>query len=264
MSKDLTVTTIQSNLIWHDIQSNLDAFEAKIDAIDQETDLIILPEMFTTGFSMEAEKLAESMSGPTMDWFRQKASDLNAVITGSFICVKNDKYYNRLIWMFPDGKFQSYDKRHLFAYAGEHETYTSGEKRLVVEWKGWRICPQICYDLRFPVWARFTEEQPYDLLIFTANWPEKRRLHWQQLLIARAIENQCYVIGVNRVGEDGKGFRYAGDSAVIDPMGEPIFRAAHQAVTHTSVIELTHVKGVRDRFHFLDDADVFKITAGHR
>ena len=256
----LRITIVQQALVWEDTNQNLNHFSHKLMGLANQTDIVVLPEMFNTGFSMEAEKLAETMEGSVVKWLTQKAAEINAVITGSFICKEKGNFYNRLLWMFPDGQYQSYDKRHLFAYAGEHETYTSGESRLVVEWKGWQICPQICYDLRFPVWARYTDNQPYDLLIFTANWPEKRRVHWQQLLVARAIENQCFVVGVNRVGEDGKGFNYAGDSAVIDPMGEPIFRSAHQAVIHTATIDLAQVKAVRNRFHFLDDADSFVIT----
>ncbi len=255
----LRVTLAQQTLAWEDPATNLNHFSEALNGLAHQTDVVILPEMFTTGFSMDAEKLAEPMEGKTMSWMAKMAAELNAAVTGSFICKAAGHFYNRLIWMCPDGSFQHYDKRHLFAYAGEHKIYDRGEQRLIVEYKGWRICPMICYDLRFPVWARYIPEQPYDLLIYTANWPEKRRTHWQQLLMARAIENQAFVIGVNRVGEDGKGFVYAGDSAVIDPLGEPLYRVAHQTVTHTSTIDLVQVNTVRDRFRFLDDGDTFSL-----
>jgi omega-amidase len=200
---DLKITLIQSNLFWENKVKNLEQFSHKIDAISEATDLIVLPEMFTTGFSMSPEKLAENVNGETVKWMKATAHKKNCVVTGSFICEEGGNYFNRLLWVNADGTYSKYDKRHLFSMGDENNHYATGEEKLIVKLKGWKICPLICYDLRFPVWARNTKEASYDVLIYVANWPERRSYPWKTLLLARAIENQSYVIGSNRVGVDG-------------------------------------------------------------
>ncbi len=253
----LRITTIQTSLHWENIQANLDMFSEKLSGLAGKTDLVILPEMFTTGFSMNAEALAEEMDGKTMQWLSAKASALNAVVTGSFIAKEKGKFFNRLIWMQPDGVFEVYDKRHLFTLAGEHEVYAAGDKKLIVNWKGWKICPLICYDLRFPVWSRNTED--YDLLIYMANWPEARSHHWRQLLMARAIENQSYVAGVNRSGSDEKGLNYTGDTSVIDFSGKILYQVADVEDIFTTGLSLEKLKEFRKKLYFLADRDEFEI-----
>lgn len=253
----LRITTVQSNLFWENVRANLDMFSAKLQNLAGLTDLVILPEMFTTGFSMNAGPLAEAMQGETMQWLTQQACKLGAVVTGSFIAKENELYHNRLVWMRPDGSFEIYDKRHLFTLAGEHEVYTAGQKRLVTEWKGWKICPLICYDLRFPVWSRNNEF--FDLLIYTANWPEKRSHHWKQLLIARAIENQCYVAGVNRVGADGMDFNYTGDTSVIDFSGKILYQVSEIENVSTISLSRENLQTYRNSLQFLADQDKFEI-----
>ncbi|HSN09052.1 MAG TPA: nitrilase family protein, partial [Hanamia sp.] len=219
----LTITLIQSNLFWEDKKANLEMFQQKIENIKEKTEIVILPEMFSTGFSMKAEILAEKMDGETVRWMKNIAAEKKIILTGSVIIVEDEKYYNRLIWMLPNGEYGIYNKRHLFAYADEHAHYAPGNKKLIASVKGWKINLQVCYDLRFPVWARQLPggpEDKYDLLINVANWPEKRSLAWETLLRARAIENQCFVAGVNRVGEDGNKIQYNGGSTIIDPLGE--------------------------------------------
>jgi predicted amidohydrolase len=211
------------------------------------TDVVILPEMFTTGFSMQAAALAEPMSGPTVVWLQEQAAALNAAVTGSFICTANGQFYNRLIWMYPDGQYKTYDKKHLFALAEEDRHYTAGTEPLVVTWKDWRIRPLICYDLRFPVWSRNTAgDAGYDLLIYVANWPNRRAYHWQSLLTARAIENQCYVAGVNICGKDGKGLDYNGDSCITDYSGLVMARISGQEGVFTATLSLPALKAYRD------------------
>lgn len=222
--EDLKIALVQTSLVWENHSANLELMDkhlAKIIAAD----VIVLPEMFTTGFSMEPARLAEKMDGKTMQWFAQKAKEKNAVITGSFIAEESGKYFNRLIWMKSDGSFESYDKRHLFRMAGENNQYTEGSKKLIAEVKGWKVCPLICYDLRFPVWSRNVQNE-YDVLLYAANWPEARSHAWKSLLPARAIENQCYVAAVNRVGMDGKTLHYSGDSVVLDFFGKPLATAS--------------------------------------
>ena len=224
--RDITVSAIQSQLIWENKEANLHMFGEKIRAIDSPIDLLVLPEMFSTGFSMNAKLLAEQTDGPTLAWMQKQASTLNAVVTGSFIAEEKGNYYNRLMWVRPDGTFEHYDKRHLFRMANEEKTYSAGAKKLIVDLHGWKVCPLVCYDLRFPVWSRNrwtkTENEfvaDYDLLIYVANWPERRSLAWKTLLLARAIENNSYVIGVNRIGNDVNNILHAGDSAIIDFKG---------------------------------------------
>ena len=251
--KDLRVTLAQADLHWEDKAANLAAFTAKLAGLAGQTDLVVLPEMFTTGFTMNAPALAEPENGPTVQWMAEQAAWLNAAITGSFIALDGGRYYNRLVWMQPDGRYQTYDKRHLFAMAGEHHTYTPGNKRLLVEWRGWKVLPLICYDLRFPAWSRNQED--YDLLIYVANWPSPRRHHWRSLLAARAIENQAYALGINRVGLDGNGYPHAGDTSAIDFSGEELFHLAHSEGCMTLVLSYQEQQAFRQKLPFLDDRD---------
>lgn len=256
--QDLTVTLIQSSLHWEAPEANLDQFTQKLSSIDKETDLVILPEMFTTGFSMNADKMSESMDGPTVKWMEKMAKQLDAVVTGSIIINEKGKYYNRLIWMPPDGHLQFYNKRHLFTMANEQLTYTAGERLLMVEYKGWKICPLICYDLRFPVWSR--NDWSYDLLFYVANWPSVRNFAWKRLLQARAIENQSWTIGVNRVGKDGNGWDFSGDSCVFDALGEkPVYMKAEEEDIFTISLSSERTLSVRTKMPFLDDQDQFRI-----
>jgi len=255
---NLKITIFQGYLFWENTDKNLQNIELRLSAIREKTDLIILPEMFNTGFTMNAEKLAEAMGGKTMQWMHKIAVKYSCVVTGSLIIKENNKYYNRLIWMRPDGSNQQYDKRHLFALGKEHETYTAGTKKLIVELNGWKICPVICYDLRFPVWLRNVAEE-YDLLIIVANWPERRALHWRTLIPARAIENQAYVIGVNRVGHDGNEIYHSGDSNCIDPNGKVIYYKRDEEDMYTFTIVADELEKVRRAMPFLKDADTFNI-----
>lgn len=215
--QDLRVTLVQSHLHWEDAAENRALFATKFKGLQGATDLVVLPEMFTTGFTMRSRELAEGMDGRTAAWMKEQAKELDAALYGSVIIREGDHCYNRGLFVTPDGKVTSYNKRHLFRFAKETDHYTAGTERVVVEWRGWRILLQICFDLRFPVFAR--NRGDYDAILYVANWPEVRRYPWSHLLIARAIENQCYVVGVNRVGQDGNGHLYSGDSAAIDPRG---------------------------------------------
>lgn len=259
---DLKVTLVQSKLHWEDRKKNQEHFSGMLKKIKKgSTDIIILPEMFATGFSMNSAKLAEDMDGVSITWMRVMAAEKKAVITGSLIIKDGEDYFNRLIWMSPEGSLRHYDKRHLFRMAKEDQHFTAGRHKLIVEHKGWRICPLICYDLRFPVWCRNTSSQKYDLLVFVANWPVKRIMAWRQLLIARAIENQCYVAGVNRIGKDGNGINYNGNSALIDPTGKKISRtrASVQSV-ETVKLSANELEKTRRALPFLNDADEFELT----
>lgn len=255
---NLKITTIQTDLVWENIEANLAQLTSKLGQLVNSSDIIILPEMFTTGFSMNPAKLAETPNGKTLAWLKEQAQKTKAVITGSYIVQENDHYYNRLVWMQPDGIFQTYDKKHLFSLSAEPKHYTAGKERLIVNYKGWRICPLICFDLRFPVWSRNT--QNYDLLIYVANWPEKRAHHWRSLLMARAIENQAYTIGVNRVGTDGNQSDHSGDTSVIDYNGSLLVHTAH--VENSSTIELNYQKqqDFRHKLRFLADRDAFELV----
>jgi omega-amidase len=258
----LTITTIQSNLHWEDKTANLQLFEKKIMAIQEKAEVVILPEMFSTGFSMKPALLAEKMDGETVQWMKRIAAQKRIVLTGSVIIDDEGHYYNRLIWMLPNGQYGYYDKRHLFAYAGEEEHYIPGHKRLIASVKGWKINLLVCYDLRFPVWSRqqFTESgAEYDVLVYVANWPERRNHAWKTLLQARAIENQCYVVGVNRVGHDGNDIYHSGDSMVVDAMGEVLYTKAHDEDICTITLEKNSLEEVRHKLPFLADADDFEI-----
>jgi omega-amidase len=252
--QDLTVTLIQEDLAWEDIDANLDLFDARIDAIGEPTDLIILPEMFSTGFSMNARPLAEEMDGRAVTWLRQKAIATHAVITGSVMTKDAGRFYNRLVWARADGSLIVYDKKHLFRYAGEEKVYTAGRQQVTAELKGWKIRPFICYDLRFPIWTR-NLNQAYDLAIFVANWPAARAAHWRDLLKARAIENQAYVAAVNRVGTDGNGRTYSGHSALIDPTGKIVFEEHNHACTTTLRLNCKLLNDYRAQFPAWMDAD---------
>ena len=263
----LSLTLIQSDLHWEDKESNLRMFEDKINSIQDKTQVIILPEMFNTGFSMNAEKLAETMDGITVTWMKQTASKRKVIITGSVIIEEDGHYFNRLIWMLPNGQHGHYDKRHLFAYANEDQHYTSGENRFIASVNGWKVNLQVCYDLRFPVWSRqaasdaVAEENlfEYDLLIYVANWPDRRIHAWKTLLQARAIENQCYTVGVNRVGNDANGIHYTGCSMVIDPLGEVLYQQQDDEDIKTLALDKNHLDNIRQKFPFWKDADRFHL-----
>jgi predicted amidohydrolase len=258
----LSVSLIQSSLFWEDKERNLAMLEEKIIAIPENTNLVILPEMFSIGFSMKPSILAETMDGETIAWMKRIASSKKIILTGSIIIKDNEHYFNRLIWMLPNGTLGFYDKRHLFAFAGEDQYYTPGNKRLITSVNGWKINLQICYDLRFPVWARqqSKDESPeFDLLIYVANWPERRNYAWKTLLTARAIENQSYVIGVNRVGEDGNQINHSGDSMLIDPFGNILFTKQFEEVVQSFELTKDILNNTRNRFPFWKDADQFNI-----
>lgn len=258
--QDLIITYIQSDLYWENPTLNRDRFDQLINQISENTDVIILPEMFTTGFTMNPKLIAEPANGETLQWMIKKAKEKNCVITGSVSIKENDNYYNRLYWVTPIGEISFYNKRHLFQMGNEHYHYIAGTEKITVEYKGWKICPLICYDLRFPVWARNTKENTYDLLIYVANWPEIRSYPWKQLLIARAIENQAYVIGVNRVGKDGNETAHSGDSAVLTPRGE-LLSKVNDNKEHIETIKLSMKELVdfRTIFPVLSDSDTFKV-----
>jgi predicted amidohydrolase len=260
MDATLKITLIQSELFWEDKTLNLKHFSEIINHIKEATDIIVLPEMFTTGFSMRPEKLAENMKGETVQWMLQKAKEKNVAIVGSLIIKEEEKFYNRLIWAQPDGKIFHYDKKHLFTLSGEEKHYSSGNKKLIVNYQGWKICPLICYDLRFPVWCRNTlSAENYDVLLFVANWPERRNTAWKTLLQARAIENQAYVVGVNRIGNDGNNIYHSGDSSLIDPMGDVIFTQADLPFVKTFSLSKEKLQHTREKLPFLNDADGFEV-----
>lgn len=286
-SKDLRVTIVQAKLAWEDIDVNLDSFKRKLSSIHAgETDLIVLPEMFSTGFTMNAKKVAETMKGSpshkataerstAVKWMAAIAKEKKSAVMGSLVIKEKGHYFNRLVWMKEDGNYELYDKRHLFRMGEEQNTYTPGKKRLIVSLKGWRICPLICYDLRFPVWSRNTASNlhskegfqippsggggAYDCLIYVANWPARRNYAWKHLLVARAIENLSYVVGVNRIGTDGNGIGHTGDSAVINAKGEVISKtAAETESVETVTLSRSELDNYRKEFPALLDADRFK------
>ncbi len=256
--EDLHIRLVQTRLVWENHKENRDILSRKLEALKKPVDLVVLPEMFTTGFSMNPSKLAEKMEGSSIGWMREISQEKNITLTGSLIIEEEGKYYNRLIWMRPDGSFEYYDKRHLFSLAKEDEAFTAGDKKLIVECKGWKICPLICYDLRFPVWARNVEN--YDVLLYTANFPTKRRYAWRHLLRARAIENQCYVLGINIVGADGNGFEYSGDTSVINPMGRLEKEVTDKEAILSATLEYSALENVRKSLPFLNDKDDFSIA----
>lgn len=261
----MRLSIVQSSLQWENPEANRQMFAEKLRKLRGETDLVMLPEMWTTGFSMNAERLAEPMDGPTMAWLSDMASELDAAMVGSFICADQGRFFNRLVFMCPDGQFHFYDKKHLFSLATEHEHFTPGKKRILVEWRGWQICPLICYDLRFPVWSRNTPGNfvqgltpYYDLLIYVANWPSRRAHHWRSLLTARAIENQAFVAGANIAGTDGIGLEYSGDSSVVDYAGHALGQLPDgKEGILTLTLSKQALQEYRQQFPFLSDADRF-------
>jgi predicted amidohydrolase len=260
---NLSISMVQTRLFWQSPSENLEWLEGRLELITGKTDIIVLPEMFTTGFSMISIQYAETMDGSAMNWMHKMAEKKNAVLVGSMMMKEEGKFYNRLIWMHPDGRFELYDKRHLFRMGNEHEHYSAGNSRIVFQLNEWKICPLICYDLRFPVWSRnrlANNEFDYDVLIYVANWPERRSHHWKTLLQARAIENQCFVVGVNRVGNDGNGLYHSGDSMVIDPLGQILYHQSKEEDIHTTILEKNQLDEVRTRLPFWKDGDHFLLV----
>ncbi len=263
----LTFTLIQTALHWENKEANLQMLEQKIAAIKEKTQVVVLPEMFPTGFSMKPQQFAETMDGPTMQWMKKVAAAKRIALTGSMIIEEEGHYYNRLVWMLPNGKYGIYNKRHLFAFAGEDQYYTQGTQRLITSANGWKINLMVCYDLRFPVWSRQSplqkegdqSEPEYDILVYVANWPERRSHAWKTLLQARAIENQCYVIGVNRIGNDGNNIYHSGDSMVVNALGEMLYHKAHEEDIFTITLDKEHLLQIREKMPFLKDADRFLI-----
>lgn len=259
MDPKIKVTLIQSYLFWEDTKKNLSQLEAKINSINQKTDLIILPETFNTSFSLNVDKLAESMQGQTISWMKKMAAKMDSVVTGSLFIKEKNEIYNRLVWVKPLGGIEYYDKKHLFGLEPEKDLVSPGTEKKIFILKEWRICPMICYDLRFPVWCRNQED--YDLLLVVANWPESRSSHWRTLLAARAIENQSYVIGVNRVGEDGKTTYHSGDTMLIHPHGNILFQKMDEEDVYTATINREEVIKTRKTYPFLEDRDLYTLNS---
>lgn len=257
MQDSLQIRTLQFDIKWENTLFNLDYIDGQVIAMEGSVDLLVLPEMFTTGFSMFPEPLAEDMEGPSIQKMKTWAKRLNGAVCGSIIIKDEDAYFNRFVFVDAKGDIEIYDKRHLFGLAGEGKHYSGGKSRPTFEYRGWRICPQICYDLRFPVWSRNTSD--YDLLIYVASWPETRHSAWEKLLQARAIENQAYVIGVNRCGLDGNQYAYKGGSMIIDYMGDPMQVAGKKGELLQATLTMSDKEAYREKFPFLEDRDSFAI-----
>ncbi len=256
MKKNITISLIQSYIYWQDKTKNLKELQQKFENLN--SDIIVLPEMFNTGFNINPLDLAETNNGPTVKWMKEQAKRTNSAIIGSIIAVENNKFFNRLFFVKPDSQFAYYDKRHTFTMAGENKYFSRGINNIIVNYLGWKIKPLVCYDLRFPVWARNKEN--YDILIYVANWPHSRIKQWESLVIARAIENQAYTIAVNRVGDDGNNFYYSGNSLVISPKGEIIAQAPiDQEVILTVNLDYDELQNMRQKFPVLRDMDKFSI-----
>lgn len=254
----LNLTLVQTNLVWENRQKNLDQFDRLLKGV-KKTDVVILPETFATGFSMNTKTMAETMNGDSIEWMKEKAKKLKAAVCGSLSIEEKKKYYNRFLWVMPNGEIFAYDKRHLFSPAGENKYYTAGKEKILINYKGWSIAPFVCFDLRFPVWSRNVNAEA-DLMIYVANWPSPRNNAWQQLLIARAIENQCYVAGVNRVGKDGKGMDHKGSSTVIDFLGHTQLKGPDNRSWIKNVsIDKKSLEEFRKKFPVWKEADAFKI-----
>ncbi|MFE3869732.1 amidohydrolase [Flavobacterium sp. ZS1P70] len=253
----MKVTLIQSPLIWESPKENRNYFEEKINSISENTDLIVLPEMFTSGFTMNPELVAETMQGETISWLKVLAKAKKSAITGSVVIKENSNFYNRMLFVFPSGEIQFYDKKHLFTLAGEDKVYTSGKQKVIVNYLNWKICLQVCYDLRFPVFSRNSED--YDLLIYVASWPKIRINAWDALLKARAIENMSYAIGVNRIGEDDNGYQYTGHSQVVDYLGEYLAEPNESEAVFSVELDKQKMILTRQKLGFLNDRDNFKI-----
>lgn len=252
----IKITIFQAYLFWENVEKNLKNLALRLSGLREKTDLILLPEMFNTGFTTNVEKCAETMNGQTMHWMYEYAKAYDCVVAGSLIIVEDGKYYNRFVWMSPDGTSTHYDKRHLFGMAGEDKVFTAGNNRVIFNLKGWRVCPLTCYDLRFPVWSRNLGEA-YDLLVYTASWPDKRSAHWRALIPARAIENQAYVIGVNRVGYDGNETYFSGGSMCISPLGDVVYYKPEDEDLYTFTLNPDDLVEARENYPFLKDADNF-------
>ena len=258
MDNLLKIASLQVDIIWENPQENIEKYTSMINSISSDIDLIVLPEMFTTGFSMNPSLCAETMEGKSVAWMKTMATQKQIALMGTLAIKQNDLYYNRLIFVHPNGIVETNDKRHLFSYGGEDKVYQSGKERIVIEYKGWRICPLICYDLRFPVWSRNTDD--YDLLVYMANWPKPRVFAWDTLLKARAIENMCYTIGVNRVGVDGNNLAYIGHSQTIDMLGSIISTTdENKEDVIESTLDRKGLIATRNKFQFLVDRDDFEI-----
>ena len=264
--QDLRISLVQGATRWHDPAGNRDYYADLIKPLAGTTDLVILPETFTSGFSNDAIDKAEDMEGATVRWIRDQSALLGAAVTGSVQLRTDAGVFNRMLFATPDGKLVHYDKRHLFSFAKEHERYAAGSERVIVEWKGWSILLQVCYDLRFPVFSRNRfnagrEGLPdYDLALYVANWPSARAYPWKTLLRARAIENLCYVVGVNRVGSDGNGLHYSGDSAAIDFLGHALSEATDEEVVSTTTLQAAELAAHRQRFPAMLDGDRFSLS----
>jgi predicted amidohydrolase len=258
MQDNLKVAIIQSDLVWEQTEQNRELFAEKIKQVREAVDIIILPEMFTSGFTMNPSRIAETMQGKTVQWMKKIASKSNAAICGSFVILENDTYFNRFLFVAPDGNIEYYNKRHTFTLAGESEVYKAGNEKIIITYKGWRLCPLICYDLRFPVWARNTEN--YDALIYVANWPKPRIEAWDTLLKARAIENMSYCVGVNRIGFDDNNHEYTGHSAVYDGLGKQLI-SLEDGKEGIEIVSLNkeHLTTIRNNLKFLDDKDYFTV-----
>lgn len=258
MSQELNIALIQSTLVWENPEQNRNNFSNKIDSISSDVDVVILPEMFTTGFTMSPENINTAEGQITLDWMKKISKEKNVALIGSLPFYENGNYTNRLFFVEPNGNYQQYDKRHTFTLAGEDKVYKAGSKRLLVEYKGFRIYPLICYDLRFPVWARNTED--YDVLIYVANWPKPRVTAWDALLKARAIENMTYCVGVNRIGTDEAGHEYSGHSAVYDTLGEQLAFSDKETIIYTTISK-EHINLTRNKLKFLEDRDEFNLIS---
>ena len=255
---EIKVALIQTDLVWEEAQTNRKAFEKLLSELSDDVTLAVFPEMFTTGFSMQPREISETMEGPSISWMKQLAAKLQISICGSLVIEDNDQFFNRFVMVTEVGEVYSYDKRHTFTLSGEHKEYTAGKEKVIIDFKGWKICPQVCYDLRFPVWSRNTED--YDLLIYVANWPKTRIEAWDALLRARAIENMSYCIGVNRIGSDGNGYEFNGHSIAYDGLGHSMTNfESGKAGVQIITLNKEHLEDIRHRLRFLEDRDTFSL-----
>lgn len=253
----MKISLVQTSLVWENATANRANFEKLINSITEVTDIILLPEMFSTGFTMEPKTVAEKMDGETVQWMKAMAAAKECAVTGSIVIEENGNYYNRFLFVLPNGETETYDKRHLFSLAGESKAYTAGADRLIVDYRGWKICPLVCYDLRFPVFSRNTED--FDLLLYAANWPQPRILAWDTLLKARAIENMCYVAGVSRIGQDNNGHNYPGHSQVVNYLGANVIEPSENEGVFTVALDKESMLETRKKFDFLSDRDSFSL-----
>lgn len=258
MENQLQIALIQTDLIWESPKANRDNIKDIVEDITNNIDLIVLPEMFTTGFTMNASVFAETISGESVSWMKKLAANKQAAVMGSLIITEANKFYNQLVFVYPNGDVKSYKKKHTFTLAGEDAVYTAGTERTIIDYKGWSLCPLVCYDLRFPAWARYNND--YDVLLYVANWPKSRVAAWDSLLQARAIENMSYCVGVNRVGTDAKDHEYSGHSAVYNPLGETISTFVENEIGYRIVtLNKDEVLNTRNKFKFLNDRDLFTL-----